>query len=519
MFILFTVSLLFITALALLLLRWLKPDFRAAWLVAVGGALLAWITVLLWQWQFPVKLTLPAWQPAILFADAPVFLADGLSWPYAFSLVTLALATMLTAISRENFGTTSAWAGILTLTGIGLLAVLADNPLTLVLTWAAIDLAELVIMLRAVYGEKLRERVVVSFATRIAGILFLLWAHIASISQGTTLNFAEIPPQVGPYLLLAAGLRLGVLPVHLPFISEASLHRGFGTALRLTSAASSLALLSRIPPHSITGPWATFLFILTSFAALYGSWMWFRTKKVLNARPYWLIGMGALSIAAALRGNSIGSVAWGSSLILGGGALFLSSVDQKWLTRLLLVGLFGISALPFSLTASGWVNSTSEQWIFWLFFTPAQILLLTGYIQHAQNTKGSSFDSQPKWAQIIYPAGIALPLLVMLALGVWGWQGAQTLGIWWPGSLATFLTIILVWLRPRLRIFNPVQVHWIQPTTSSTLERLYSNLWALYRLLNRLVNFVTRVLESDGGIIWTILFIIVFASMLSGGTR
>jgi hypothetical protein len=49
------------------------------------------------------------------------------------------------------------------------------------------------------------------------------------------------------YLLLAAGLRLGVLPLHLPYASEAAIRRGFGSALRLISAGSSLILLARIP--------------------------------------------------------------------------------------------------------------------------------------------------------------------------------------------------------------------------------------------------------------------------------
>ncbi len=42
-----------------------------------------------------------------------------------------------------------------------------------------------------------------------------------------------MPPQAGLLLIVAAGLRLGVLPVHLPYNSESSLRRGLGTMLRL----------------------------------------------------------------------------------------------------------------------------------------------------------------------------------------------------------------------------------------------------------------------------------------------
>jgi hypothetical protein len=78
-----------------------------------------------------------------------------------------------------------------------------------------------------------------------------LWASMVSISAGTPMNFQDAPPQAGLYLLLAAGLRLGVLPLHLPYASEAAIRRGFGSALRLISAASSLILLARIPTTSV----------------------------------------------------------------------------------------------------------------------------------------------------------------------------------------------------------------------------------------------------------------------------
>jgi hypothetical protein len=58
-------------------------------------------------------------------------------------------------------------------------------------------------------------------------------------------------------------------------------------------------------------------------ALLYGAWQWLSAPDELLARPYWLIGMGSLSLLAALRGSQAGSVAWGVGLILYGGLVFL----------------------------------------------------------------------------------------------------------------------------------------------------------------------------------------------------
>jgi len=115
-----------------------------------------------------------------------------------------------------------------------------------------------------------------------------------------------------------------------------------------------LILLARIPSSSIASPISPYLLILVSLAAIYGGWAWLRAPDELTARPFWLIGMGSLAVATGLRANPIGATAWGCGLILSGGALFLSSEPNKWLTRALLIGAWSISALPFSLTATGW---------------------------------------------------------------------------------------------------------------------------------------------------------------------
>ena len=238
MFILITVTILLITALVLLVLQIAAPNFRYNWLIATGGALLGWISVFVWQAQMPFALQFPAWKPEILFSQSPTFVADGVAWTFAVSLATLCLAIILTAVVRSNFPRPINWMGTLILTLLGILAVLADNPLTLVLIWAAIDISELIAQMRVVKEPALSERTVIAFASRAAGTFVLLWADMVSLANGQALDFRSAPPQAGLYLVLAAGLRIGVLPLHLPYSEESSLRRGFGTGLRMISAAS-----------------------------------------------------------------------------------------------------------------------------------------------------------------------------------------------------------------------------------------------------------------------------------------
>lgn len=521
MFILITVLFLFATALTLAILQVMRPNYRFAWLIAVGGGFLAWISVLLWQARMPFALELPAWGSSMLFADAPAFLADRFSWPYALALSTLGLAVLLTAVVRENFPAPFIWAGNLTLIGFGLLAVLADNPLTLVLVWAALDLTELITQLVSVKGGNASERVVAGFALRALGIGLLLWAGLTSLWRGIPLDFSAPLPEASVYLILAAGLRLGILPLHLAYDTESG-RRGFGTTLRLVSAASSIAILARIPAQGISSPLAPFLLILVAGAGLYGGWMWMRSPDELTGRPYWIVVLASLSIASALRGNPVGSAAWGMALVLTGGALFLSSVQHKILQRVLLVvGLWSISSLPFSPTASGWESGIGDSWAVWVMWpllVTAQAMLAAGFIRHALRPAASvPLDAQIAWARNVYPIGIGLPLAAILLLGLFGWDGALTLGTLPAGLAVAALTGALLWLTPRLRWLNPVRAHWIrsQEGQSSYLDFFYRSLWSLYRALGRLSESISAVLEGDGGILWALLFLVLFLSLLA----
>ena len=189
MLILITALLLFLTALAVVILQIMRPEFRFTWLTAVGGTLLAWISVLLWQANMPLSFSVLPWKPANLFSELPAFSAETIIWPYALSLVTLAVSILLTASVNETFTSAFVWAGSLTLCGLGLLAVTAANPLTLALVWAALDLTELIIMLRSVNDSTSSERIVISFSTRAAGIGLLVWANVVTAASGKSLSF------------------------------------------------------------------------------------------------------------------------------------------------------------------------------------------------------------------------------------------------------------------------------------------------------------------------------------------
>lgn len=506
-------------ALALLLLAWRRPQFRFTWLAAVGGALLSWLIVLGWQSRLPLQVQLPSWEPAGLFPASLAFTIDGLTWPLAFSLATLLVAVMLTAVVRENYPAPLPWAGIFGFTGLGILAVLAENALTLLMVWAAIDLAEVAAQLRQ-GGLKLSSKDIMTvFGLRLAGLGTLLWAGMVSLHQSSSLDFSATPPEASIFLLVAAAFRLGVLPMHVADASEVDVRRGFGSVLRLVSAAASLALLARTPVSDlpVTG---SLLLALAAVTAMYASWMWFRSPDELGGRPYWLAGFAGLAMISALSGNPTGAVAWGCGLILAGGVLFLSSAYQPWVNRSLWAGLWGISALPFSLTAAGSEPAGFTNPGIWIAVVFSLACLLAGFARHAvRPALRTRLSTHDRVSIAAYLLGTGLLIGVIGVLGVWGWAGALKVGSGLPAMVSTLMAGILYWSVTRFRFMAPLQARPLGPFRSSWSGWLLQAFLGVYRLMRDLSRTISLALEGEGGIMWTLLFLVVMITIFSQGLQ
>jgi hypothetical protein len=518
MLILLPVNLMLLTALGLLILRLVRPKFKYPWMLASGGTTLAFASVFLWQIHFPQSFSLPPWQLAADISYLPVWLADGVSWPYALALAALAAAVIYTSVVRKE-SDPMPWAGTLVLAAFGILAVSAENLVTLLLAWSAIDIFELVTMLRSTEGQSQREGVIIAFAARLTGTSLVLCANLVSVAAGTPLDFQSIPPIAGIILLIAAGLRLGVLPLHLPYRKDNVILRGFGTALRLVSPAASLALLGRIPSSAMKSALAPYLLILSAIACLYAGWMWLRASDEIYGRPFWILGVASLAVAESLRGNPTGSISWGVGLILCGGVLFLFTARQRSILWLPFTSLWVLSTLPFSLTASAWQTGNSVSWLTIIPFFPAQAFLLAGFIRHALHPGETSLESQDRWVKIIYPTGLLILMIVALLLGFWGWPGARMVGIWWPAVVIIPLSAGLLLLAQRVLVRIPSSSISSQWSQIFRLNLLYPILARIYNTLRRITGVITFSFEGEGGLLWSFLLLVLLLTIFSSTGR
>ncbi|MGE5221156.1 MAG: hypothetical protein ACM3PY_01890, partial [Omnitrophica WOR_2 bacterium] len=481
--------------------------------------------------KLPTSLQLWKWNPVELFGSSPALLADRLSWPYAAVLATLVLAVILTAVARVQPLAWEIWAGSLLLTALGLFAVLAGNPLTLLMAWAALDIVELIFLLLQLKENEARERIVASFSARLAGIILLLWAWIVARSTKETFTFASVPQQATIFLVLAAGLRLGVLPLHLPFYQELPLQRGLGTIIRLVPVAASLVLLTRAAVAGVPLWISPYLLALAGLAALYGGWAWLTASDELSGRPFWIIGMSALSVTAALRAQPGASIAWGIACLMSGGLLFLASARHRNLLPLLILGLLGFSALPLTpawngmgiyayprlMQTSGIAGNLEKPAIYLVYtlvFLIAHALLLAGYIRFILR-QGVTLKGVERWVWVIYPLGLFLIICSQYFLGFWSWPKFSAVNSpgWWGGATAAILTVI-IWVLSNRKTALPenTMANWRYIFSFNWLYRFF---WLAYQGIGRLVSWSTMILEGEGGLLWTLVLLALIFSLVA----
>lgn len=524
-----------VAALAITILDRVRPKFGTAWLIATGASVAAWLAVFISRLRLPTTLQILSWEGTDLnLLGHFSLILDYQSWPYALALMTIMLAIVLTGAARTRYDSTpKAWAGSLIITALGLLAVQSGSSLTMMAAWAIVDLFELFYLLRLAESPQFNFRIVIAFGVRLASIMMLFLATMIGWQSVSSFDLSTIPQSAGLYFLLAAGLRLGVLPLNLPFLQEPVLRRGGGNILRLAPVASSLVLLARLPENIIPANLAGSIWILYALlasAALYAALRWLSAKDEIEGRPFWDVALASLATASVLNGEPQASITWGLALLLSGSLLFLYYPRVQRMNFLLYFGLIGLVGWPYTPLASGWQGLVGSGFNLWtLLFVLTHTIILLGYLNRILQPGGEA-GALESWARVVYPLGLIIIVQSTLTLGLIGWPGSLTVGLWWLPLISTLLAITAFILIRRLGVSAPylqlpassrlnAVLEWITPRLEPIfrMEWLYRAAWAVYSFLGWILNTFSKILEGEGGILWAALLLMLLIAAFAGG--
>ena len=524
------IIILLLAAGGILILNRLRPNYSHIWLIAIGATIVSWGFLLAQYWLQTEPFTMTVWRPGEGLPLSILLQLDRYSWPFAFSLVSLLLAVILTATGRLELEIASwMWAGSLGMIGFGLMAVMSGNPLTFILTWTLVDLVEMVFVLRNLVAERFEFGVAVVFITRLVGTMLVAWAMMVSQSMGSPMTIQAALPGVSVYLLVAAMLRLGVFPMRIPYARELRERRGLGTILRLVAPASGFAFLGQLPIAFIPTEWTTSLLLISGIGAIFGAWMWTVSEDALTGRPYLLLYFASFSLASVVRGQPLAAVTWGVALILVGGLIFLHALHIREFLFLSVVGFIGISGLPFTPVSSGWIGLIQSPFNFWnVIFPISQAIMLAGYFRHMTKVE-SDEKNMERWVYVVYPLGLILLALAQWFIAIFGRSGSFTLGVWWAPGLSILLAVagslVLRRWTPDLTLASD-RIGWMAAFRARvrrfvvdlfSLKWLYQVIRVSYDLMQRIIQFGTEILEGDGGILWALLLLTLLISLVIPG--
>jgi len=524
MIIALTFIILLVTTVVILILRLTRPAFAYHWLVAVLGALLIWPMLLFANLSQPAVIRLALWEPHSIFPASPAFMMDQLSWSFSLALVTLLLSSVLIGVARsaDPASPRPTWLDLacsVALTAASLLAVCAGNLLTLLLVWAGLDLLELIAWLSKANGEESNRRIVLTFSSRIISQIILLWAVILAHTNLLELSITALDQAVTPLLLLAVGIRLAMVPLSPSFGKQIRLQPGLASVLGLIPIASCLALLCRIAAVGAAQNWSTPLLIIAALAAVYGSLKWLTRANEQEGQIYWTITLGALCMAAALRLQPGACLALGIALLLTGGVLFLFNVRPIWSMPLLGVGALTISSLPWTPTWLAVQLYASPFQPVLILFLIAQALVLAGYVRYSLQTSQKSLGLE-RWVWALYVWGLVLLILTSLIIswrtltdGQIAVQARPGLIESWPGLASLLLAAVFILIgRRKLKI--PA---WFGRASSAmpNFEAASRLLWRLLRLARYFFRWSNTLLESQAGILWAFLLLVLLITLFS----
>lgn len=522
------IALLLASAAGILVLQRFRSSIGYAWLWASTAAFLTLALVIYLHWLMPLELTAGSWNPFPGSRVVPSFRLDDGSWAYVLSLAALLLAGLWTDSARlESDAGPLNWSLSLLVAGLGLLALMAGTPVALILVWTLVDLLELVIVLSTSAGRRFGEQTVIQFSVRVSGTLLVMAAILYGNARGVPLELDPIPNTLAPFMLLAVGLRLGVLPLNQPYANEVYFWRGFGNLLRMTTLSTGLVMLSHLPPNFLHGSWQILFLYLVALAGLYSAGMWLVSSAQVSGRTYWLIATAALAVGSVVRGSPQASMAWGVAGLLSGSILFLYTAQRRQIMFIPLLGMVGMAGLPFTPAALGWNGLVQPPFDgFGLMFMLVVLMLLLGYFRRIFVSRTELYRME-RWVHTVYPAGLLLLALAQWLAALLGWRDALLPVVWWAPLTVLALTITLGMLAYRLRsrfTFESIRDQWLVVSARKVgaftaaflrLDWLYRLLAWLYSGAQAVVQLLTAIVEGDGGVLWAIVLLAMLISLLN----
>lgn len=396
---------------------------RTQWGVAAAMAVVIWIISLLLRLGSDLNYQISVWQPSDMFSTPLSLALDAISWPIMYAVVTVLVAMIFTAASRDSESNTGVRVFWFLYSACAVLAILADNLLSVVITWTLFDFLSAIFLI-VILG---REANIPALFTRLSVDLFgvlLILAGAVVMGNGDTGNPNQTPLSL---FLLAMGafIRLGLLPIRYNLAVLHAENRGLGSLFRLIPSAIALTFIARLFRAGIPDQALGLFLIAGTVAALIGSFRWMLETDALVGQPNFILGISGVGMLAAARvpGAFVAIVAAAVLILLAGAVLSLTVIYTPS-HRVFSLGaallLFGIPWLPAShlMDNASIVALTSWPGLIWnLIIVVSLTMAILGCI-HLYFAEQKAWRTSESLVRLTYGLGLSLPIFTSIGIGI-----------------------------------------------------------------------------------------------------
>ncbi len=504
------VFVLFVFAITIQVLRKRELNLAQFWIISVIGVIAAWLSSLFILLLQNLELSIPYLITSEKGINNITFFLGDNNWIFGFLLLTLLVFSLFIdagQLARERKLLT--WSSQIIIGAVGLMVILSGSMITFLIISAIMDM---LLFLLEHFNRSESRKSLLDLCLRFAGTFLIFLGE----GLGSELNTLLV--------LLGLSFRLGVF------------HIFFATSFTLSSRQKPTPFFDIVLPLStfsfiqqmggVEGEfWGKGLLVTIILASVISkSVNLFRNLKTGHVTRLWVEVFSGLAIFAIISGNLSAVLPMAVVICTWGGVLSLEAIRMEKQKIAILVLMLAMIGLPYTPTAGLWIlhEPIRVSALVPVVNLLIALMLLIGFERII--TLSESTERQDGWVDFSVGVGPLFLLVMPWANMIIGEKMVTLLSnSWWSGFFLLGATILLLTkrnakirgsiIRMAEKITTVLQVARITENLLS-FKWLRSFLTTVKGFLYDLINVFNRALEGDGGLLWTILFLILISSIL-----
>lgn len=491
-----------------------KRQGRISWAVGALAALITWIAILLLALIIPSTFNLSIWRPEELFRSRLVLSLDKTSWQMIFGLAAVLLSVILISVERNGKIETDSNPLILVYSAFAIGAIMADNLLTIAMSWALMDLTGAILIYDSIRNGEGIKQSISGLAIKYMAVLFVVGA--AGVNSASRLGLAGTRGMLTPLavgmLVVAVFLRLGLLSLNRN-IDEIEMQLPYGSRILIAflPAMTGLSALGHQFDAGVPEEILIWVVIAGVISSIWGCVLWGLSSDRPGQYKYLTLGILGISMIVVARMPDMAYEVLSSAailILLYGMATEQVKIHKKghriWpiAAGVMLAGFIWspagtiIKAMSLSIDERG-----LSIFVIWIILCLG--LLSMGAFRRALS-EIASWESVEQLARAAFNVGIALPIMAGFVIGIY--SGVEV-------DLKTSVIFLSSIIIGSIGLIKPNLIAGVDLISVASIDR-HEGIKTVNKIIKanalaigRIIQGIQDIIEGEAAMLWILLIL------------